>query len=1161
MTLPTSVLVNPHQQPLLTSKLKEKRKADKSNRPPFASLMKSFQSAHKPFEEDDEEIVYRGHGSRKILGETQGQWQMKRRTDSDRSSGPTGPPNGDKAQKAENFQKFYRAVVSPTHVRVTAGGRIVPNIRAPPQPVFVWNKDKFCFDVNHSRRTSSSGDPVRFPDARSAQSSVNGAASKRDGVSSTDSMATSDNRDALPAVATSAGLTPTLGSNHGITLSPPGQFDMTRPFMYNGSMVVPLPPNFRMAPGQPVMPLGMVGAGNTAPIYQQAQYGLNNGQYPMGAFRSPGAPPNGRQGQPFGPSAPQMPQLPVQQHSGLLGLGMPSVTNPVTAPVQQPSGFQTMLGHQDLTPAQINQKISAFEHEMGKLDHQLAFNKHQIDENHVNAQRHFIQCQINTLKARLEVLKSLPPTNMAPPISPVQKVVEFPKLDKLKPVPFPGMPLHMTGGSSNSSTEAVAASAPKESLAIMPKLSIEGPTPVQKNNSQSQPRKNATSSSDVFMSDAPSSKTTQTSSDSSGAPRKRLSPSAAKAPEFRPRSQSGAAPTPGTQPEVAATPEKNVAVQEIWSPFSPATPRARTDPAQTETDEQIAARLMSYSDFLSPAGHQPRVISTSEPAGFRDNGSESMPTHQPQMVTGNTKRTPVGFSGNFQSKYPPYLTGVVTKSKTRFGALEIPDYQYSRPLTDAEKLARNMYWGNAMGKTVKKVDGLPKFDGRNFYPASPEKSSFSMSAQGHGSEASTVLRKSSHSNNTSKGHYTSEEAAAVQKILPQTIPTRPRVESRAIPIIAPAEFEKENLEKGNEKENAKSEVAKMTVEEWCDANGVPRTRRSNASRIPINEQAKLAEAYKASKLQARMEKRARASPLFLRPPPPQAMAGLTTTHAVAHSPLSAQFYSAPPLSAPMFGGFSPNLLDVPRAPSASSFHSSMNGGQFGNGDISLTRSLGRASGKGTAIMFSQQAGPGLLAELYGDMNMAPPNSQAFNVRRAKLPRSDSAQMRLTNIRDADSARQLAMPPRLSASQSLGNLAFAAGALPSPATFGGQQTSQSFPIFEDTSRPGSVSGARTRYPSAFSLNPEVENANNAQSTQKPAVPKFQKAEVKKRLSPELGSIKEQLLRQLAAQGVEPKPIPPLRRSAGMGQLSGSASSGGGGAGGGAKAPAQAPQQKR
>lgn len=73
-------------------------------------------------------------------------WHFRRRDQSTESSDqPLDAPTGLNAQRTENFQRFYRAVVSPSHVRVTAGGRIVPNYARPP-PVFTWNCEEQYFE-------------------------------------------------------------------------------------------------------------------------------------------------------------------------------------------------------------------------------------------------------------------------------------------------------------------------------------------------------------------------------------------------------------------------------------------------------------------------------------------------------------------------------------------------------------------------------------------------------------------------------------------------------------------------------------------------------------------------------------------------------------------------------------------------------------------------------------------------------------------------------------------------------------------------------------------------------------------------------------------------------------------------------------------------------
>lgn len=59
------------------------------------------------------------------------EWRYRGRASSEATSSaePLSAPTGLNAQQSEGFQRFYKAVISPTHVRVTAGGRIVPNTR------------------------------------------------------------------------------------------------------------------------------------------------------------------------------------------------------------------------------------------------------------------------------------------------------------------------------------------------------------------------------------------------------------------------------------------------------------------------------------------------------------------------------------------------------------------------------------------------------------------------------------------------------------------------------------------------------------------------------------------------------------------------------------------------------------------------------------------------------------------------------------------------------------------------------------------------------------------------------------------------------------------------------------------------------------------------
>lgn len=75
------------------------------------------------------------------LDGTEWEWKYRGRTSSEEADPqPISAPSGMIAQRDEGFQRFYKAVVSPTHVRVTAGGRIVPNPRGSISPTAKWAK-------------------------------------------------------------------------------------------------------------------------------------------------------------------------------------------------------------------------------------------------------------------------------------------------------------------------------------------------------------------------------------------------------------------------------------------------------------------------------------------------------------------------------------------------------------------------------------------------------------------------------------------------------------------------------------------------------------------------------------------------------------------------------------------------------------------------------------------------------------------------------------------------------------------------------------------------------------------------------------------------------------------------------------------------------------
>ncbi|KAL2159769.1 hypothetical protein VTH06DRAFT_1902 [Thermothelomyces fergusii] len=79
-----------------------------------------------------------------------------------------------------------------------------------------------------------------------------------------------------------------------------------------------------------------------------------------------------------------------------------------------------------------------------------------------------------------------------------------------------------------------------------------------------------------------------------------------------------------------------------------------------------------------------------------------------------------------QSSYGvPYLLGTLPKGVNPRTARD-QDYVYKRPLTEEERRARFLYWGKAPKSAVR---GLPKYDGKHFYPPSPIKDPSTERAQ------------------------------------------------------------------------------------------------------------------------------------------------------------------------------------------------------------------------------------------------------------------------------------------------------------------------------------------------------------------------------------------------------------------------------------------------
>ncbi|OBT62827.1 hypothetical protein VE03_07539 [Pseudogymnoascus sp. 23342-1-I1] len=751
LRLPAQIMSDPGLKSCPTRVLR--RVPNFKNRDDAGGSENSRLHRHKiSLESDEEEIVYRGHPIRHSLKETQ--WQFKRRDDSDRSSQPLSAPSGYHAQKAENFQKFYRAVVSPTHVRVTAGGRIVPNIRAPPQPVFVWNRDKFFFETKQDKKVVGSGDsnwqegaalrpsdpnqlPINNPTTNANIATALPSHSLEKPLNPGTLQPTVIAEPQVQAVQAPAPV-PTLpnvsdqnnsAGPHTIKLSPPGQFDMTKPFMVNGQMVYPLPSDFQIPQGVPVIPFNMLGNMHPSQYPQiPVHHGLfNSGEPPLG-LNPLSTPPTmqnlshiGFGGVPPG-------------HSKIVGNGL--VSMPPLPGLDQPPYNQ---------PGYVRQKIKSLRDEIKKFDHQLDHNKHQIDELHVKKQRFYVESQIQTLEASLALLPSEDFSHSFPGAHP-RPVAVGPNTHLLVPS-WVGAPAYHHSRSFDGVYE-------------------QGPT--------HQPPASKVNRSEPFQNPTPVPVSKATVAKPSQLGRTRLSLSAAKAAPFKPRSHQVLQP-PAVQPQPPVVHVQPSAIQ----PHSALKDLGETNSItlcettsnQEEHGQDIESRLrgtgnawagskggdnhtMSSNTTLVEKAHTPEALETQSYEGRR-----LVPAGPPQ-VNGSTQvptDTRTLASASHHTPGIPYLMGYPPPG-VPWKEARSHELMYTRPLTPEEVRARHLYWGNASKESLK---GLPKFDGQDFYPPSPQKGSALPAGQGRYSEASTIIRKSKDSSATSKEQGLGEESQAL----------------------------------------------------------------------------------------------------------------------------------------------------------------------------------------------------------------------------------------------------------------------------------------------------------------------------------------------------------------------------------------------------------------
>ncbi len=613
------------------------------------------------------------------------QWNLRRRDDSDRSSQPHSAPTGFAAQQSENFQRFYRAVVSPTHVRVTAGGRIVPNTRSPASAPsqLEWSSDKLFFEP--SRSTSeyeSSNQPAPWLQ-NSVVTNAFAAAPPYNLVPQTDSLSTmaahtqpgingtamishEASRAAKITDDTLSGTAQPVALPQPIKISPPSQFDQSKPFVYNGQLVYPVPQGFQPpASAISALPMAVPMLGNPG-FLPQPQLSNPTGFLPA-QFPAPLTPISN----PFMFPAGQ--QLPVM---------MPNF--------MQPENKATMLPCLPMRgmalPAEVLATHLQFLRNQVKIcDHQLANNKHQIDEVMMQNQRTVMISQIGNLEMMLNV-----------------QTVQGGLSSNGVSTDYKSYGL----GTSAGQTVEIPS---QTSLGFIEK-------PFADHTAKNTSMESTKADTSLSLKTEPVTKS-------------RLSLTAALAPPFQPRSQA------------------LILASQAQQAFENDEFGAADDRDDFETQAQIEARLLSKatSDWET-AG--PSTTTTAPPslckaltlydAPVHDQTNDPVPTFQrANTFHGQT------YSSSSSALMPhtptvPYLVGTLPHG-VHASLAKPTDFIYSRPLTDDELRARYLYWGKAP-RSVQ--SGLPKFDGKDFYPPSPVKKNKRASTVNYSTTSSAESRES-----------------------------------------------------------------------------------------------------------------------------------------------------------------------------------------------------------------------------------------------------------------------------------------------------------------------------------------------------------------------------------------------------------------------------------
>jgi hypothetical protein len=333
----------------------------------------------------------------------------------------------------------------------------------------------------------------------------------------------------------------------------------------------------------------------------------------------------------------------------------------------------------------IKSHIQILQSNLKQIEEQLASNKHQVDETFMEHQRGSLLSQISNMQALLESQIAQEGGS---------------KIGLRGDESQAGLGISTTSSQENTVSSLTAKNSVTESSneaslstgeqkdSAKPTVKAE-PTQVELNNGE---KKSAVRIESTTKS--------------------RLTMAAAMAPPFQPRAQTAIAQASQTQLA------NEIPRSAVTSPI---------ENAPFETQAQIESRLLArsstdwgYSGFPNIAATANVTLSRTQ--SVQESSTQRQHNGQPPILQkfntfpGQTNTVPVS-PPIISPNAVPYLVGTLPQG-IHASQAKSTDLVYSRPLTDDEIRARYLYWGKAP-RSVQ--SGLPKFDGKDFYPPSPVK--------------------------------------------------------------------------------------------------------------------------------------------------------------------------------------------------------------------------------------------------------------------------------------------------------------------------------------------------------------------------------------------------------------------------------------------------------